>query len=237
MFQWDSVMKSAIKRTFFYSVARRVAHLLRIRRASVFNSSMYLEPIQDVEEWEKKGRPVPPPHLVKQKTVKEYAAKFSTGVFVETGTYLGDMVSAMKDSFHRIVSIELDVNLYRRAKRRFEGSDNILILQGDSSEELPRLLANIGEPCLFWLDGHYCHYPGGKTAKGALETPIMEELKCILGHSVAGHIILIDDARLFLGDNDYPTLEEVQCLVQERRPDWVFEVQDDIIRTYERQYG
>ncbi|MBE9547029.1 MAG: hypothetical protein IMF10_06005 [Proteobacteria bacterium] len=184
-----------------------------------------------LRNWEKKGKPVPPPDLVKQKTVKGYARKFSLDTLIETGTYLGDMVDATRDTFGRIFSIELDDALYERARKKFSKFDYISIVQGDSGEVLPVILADIKQPCLFWLDGHYS---GGITAKGRLETPISQELYHILAHSVEGHVILIDDARLFTGRDNYPTIEEIQELVFKRHPDWIFEVKNDIIRIHGR---
>jgi hypothetical protein len=42
------------------------------------------------------GKPVPPPHFVKQSVVRKYAKKFRIEVLVETGTYHGAMVEAMR---------------------------------------------------------------------------------------------------------------------------------------------
>ena len=50
--------------------------------------------------------PVPPPHVVKQRVLREYAERYELKVFVETGTYRGDMVQAMKPLFDKIYSIE-----------------------------------------------------------------------------------------------------------------------------------
>ncbi len=180
-----------------------------------------------INGWKKMGNPIPPPHLIKQETVKEYAQKFSTQILIESGTYLGDMVFAMKDVFNQIYSVELDSDLYMKTKERFANAQNIHIIQGDSSKALPDLLSLIKQPCLFWLDGHYS---GGITTKGALNTPILEEVKYIFAHAVKDHIILIDDARHFIGQKDYPTIEHLKELVAKERPSWVFEVKDDIIR-------
>jgi len=121
--------------------------------------------------------------------------------------------------------------LYERARKKFSKFDYISIVQGDSGEVLSVILADIKQPCLFWLDGHYS---GGDTAKGRLETPILQELHCVLTHSIEGHVILIDDARLFTGQNNYPTVGEIQELVFKRHPDWRFEVKHDIIRIHGR---
>lgn len=89
----------------------------------------------------------------------------------------------------------------------------------------------MNEPCLFWLDGHYS---GGNTSNGEKETTIMEELKRICAHSVINYVILIDDAREFTGQDDYPTLESLRIFIKARLPCHEFEVQGDIIRIYKK---
>jgi hypothetical protein len=186
-----------------------------------------------ISNWVEKGKPIPPPHLIKQETVKEYARKFSTQILIESGTYLGDMVFAMKDIFSQIYSIEIDSDLYMRAKERFANVQNIHIIKGDSSKVLPDILTSIRQLCLFWLDGHYS---GGITAKGDLDTPILEELKHVFAHTIKDHVILIDDARCFIGQKDYPTIKALREFVAKERPNWVFEVKDDIVRIHENIY-
>jgi len=156
--------------------------------------------------WLIKGKPVPPPDYVKEKIIKKYAFRFSPKVFIETGTCCGDKVNAFKYLFLKIISIELDKELYKQAKQRFKDYSNIEIIQGDSSEILPKILPGIRGTILFWLDAHYS---GGITARGKKETPILNELKAILNNHPKENIILIDDARLFVGKNDYPTVDEL----------------------------
>lgn len=179
--------------------------------------------------WEKQGRPSPPPHIVKEELIKEYAKTFKTRILVETGTYLGDMVYAMRRSFSKILSFELDQTLAEQARQRFANDSHITIIQGDSGRLLGDYLTNIHEPCLFWLDGHYS---GGITARGALDTPIKSELKHILSHPVEGHVILIDDARCFTGENDYPTLNDLRKFLNERKSGWHFSIDTDVIRMH-----
>lgn len=184
-----------------------------------------------LRKWIKSGKPLPGPHFYKQKVVKYYARKFSPEIFIETGTYQGDMIHAVKKKFNQIYSIELNEALYRNAKKRFVKNNHISIIYGDSTVQLKIILPNIDKPCLFWLDAHYS---GGSTAKGDLETPIMEEMNLILNHSNLKHIILIDDARLFIGKNDYPSIEKVKNLVFKYHKDWLFIIKDDIIRIHSR---
>lgn len=177
--------------------------------------------------WEKQGRPSPPPHIIKEELIKNFAQTFNTQILIETGTYLGDMVQAMRKSFTRIISFELDQTLAAQAQDRFANDNHIEIIQGDSGKLLGELLKRINEPCLFWLDGHYS---GGITAKGTLETPIKNELTAILSHPVDGHVILIDDARCFTGENDYPTLDELKTFVAQHNLN--FSVEHDVIRIH-----
>lgn len=180
-------------------------------------------------KWLQSGKPIPTPNAVKQMIVKGYANRFKTSIFIETGTYLGDMVFEMINIFSKIYSIELSDKLYEKAKKKFSGYKDISILKGDSSRVLPKILNKIEEPCLFWLDAHYSK---GITAKGEKETPVIEELKHILGHPIEDHVILIDDARCFTGQNNYPSLEELNKIILDKYPDHLFKVKDDIIRSH-----
>ena len=183
-----------------------------------------------VAAWMAAGRPVPAPSLVKQRIVRHYAKRFRLRTLVETGTYLGDMIEATRDTFDRIYSVELDKALHDNARQRFDGQQKICLLQGDSGTVLPHILRAIQEPTLFWLDGHWS---GGITAKGEKDTPIVAECEAVLAHPVEGHVILVDDARCFTGENDYPTIAGMRNLCVQR-PDMNFEVEADVIRVHKR---
>jgi len=158
-------------------------------------------------------------HDYKKQVVSSYGS--GVRVLIETGTYYGEMVEAQMDNFDRIISIELSERLYKKAVDKFRGVKNVVILNGDSGKLLPSIVKTLHEPVIFWLDGHYS---GGVTAKGSKETPIREELACILNHHIK-HVILIDDARCF-GKGDYPTLEEIQAV----KGKYSYELKHDIIR-------
>jgi len=191
-----------------------------------FNFKVERKRAVEVDKWVSNGMSLPPPHAFKQLLIIDYAAKFALRNFVETGTFLGYMVEVMQYKFHHLFSIELDTTLYERAKWKFRKSSNITILQGDSSAVLPVILAGIKEPALFWLDGHYS---GGVTAKGAFNTPIVSELRSILDHPVKQHVILVDDARCFVGNDDYPTIEELRSMVMKYDSSLHFHVENDIV--------
>jgi len=183
--------------------------------------------IINLRKWIRSGKPLPGPHLYKRKVVKYYAKKFLTEIFIETGTYQGDMIHAVKKKFKQIYSIELDENLYKKTKKRFAMNYHISIIQGDSTVQLKKILSNINKPCLFWLDAHYS---GEGTTRGSFETPIVKEIDLILTHSKLDHVILIDDARLFTGKNDYPSITKIKKLISDHHKDKVFVIMDDIIR-------
>jgi len=169
---------------------------------------------------------LPSLHIVKQNNIHEYRQKFNIQLLVETGTFKGDMVEAQKAHFKKIYSIELGDELYINAVQRFQNDKNVSILQGDSALVLNDILKEIAEPTLFWLDGHYS---AGITAKADKNTPILAELEQILNH-LDSHVILIDDARLFTGTDDYPTIPDLCSFILSITPDKRIQIADDIIR-------
>ena len=179
------------------------------------------------EKWIKNGCQSSTPHIAKQRAIAEYQDKYKYEVLVETGTFLGDMVEAQKKRFRNIFSIELDVDLFNKAKRRFRNNKNITIVQGDSGKVLPQILSEINEPAIFWLDGHYS---AGITAKGDKECPIFEELDAIFNSKNFDHILLIDDARCFIGQGDYPTIAQLTDYIKNKNGKYHVEVKHDIIR-------
>jgi len=179
--------------------------------------------------WEAAGKPVPAPNALKIAEVVAYAQRFAPRVFIETGTYRGDTLDALKHHVALAYSIELAPELASRARVRFAVDPHVEILCGDSAVLLPEILDDLYEPALLWLDGHWSM---GETAKADdFETPIQAELEAVLGHRVRDHIVLIDDARLF-GSGDYPSIGHIEALVREHRPEWQFTVADDIIRAH-----
>lgn len=185
-----------------------------------------VSPAVQLEEWIKNGKPFPPPHVVKQNTIKEYGNTYAIKTLVETGTYLGEMVEAQLPNFKEIYSIELSEKLYRKASRKFKNHTNVHLLQGDSGKVMRQITAKLDSPALFWLDGHYS---GGITALGDKECPVIEELNIITSDNIP-HIILIDDARLFIGANDYPKVEEILTFCKNTSFKYKLENKDDILR-------
>ena len=180
--------------------------------------------------WRWASRPASPPHLFKQSVVRDYARRFALRIFVETGTYHGEMLATQKEFFNQLFSIELDRQLYRRARKRFALDEHVFVVPGDSAFVLPFVLNKVSGPALFWLDAH-AMIDG---VQGELLTPIREELRAILEHGpLSDDVILIDDARLFGSAQDYPSVREVEEIVHHYYPRWYVGVEDDIIRIHQ----
>ncbi len=188
------------------------------------------EKIKDIDSrvayiWQKGGM-LPLTPEFKQKNIKEYAKEYNCKILIETGTYLGDTVNALKNDFDEIFTIELSKDLFEKATKRFNNVSKIHCYQGNSKDILPNILDNINQIPIFWLDAHYS---AGITAKGDKDTPIIEELKIILS-KLNKTVILIDDAREFGTEADYPSLFNVECLIKKSFPKADFKVYNDVIR-------
>lgn len=173
------------------------------------------------------------PNLLKRRTIRDYARRYGIETLVETGTYRGDTIWAARRWFREIHSIELQPDLYRRAVDRFASYPHVRLSEGDSGDVLPGVVSGLTAPALFWLDGHWS---GGLTARGERDTPVKIELRTVLGDTRFPHVVLIDDARHFTGEGDYPSLQEVQTMARSR-PEFAVDVHSDIIRIAPRLHS
>ena len=77
------------------------------------------------------------------------------------------------------------------------------------------------------MDGHYS---AGITAQGEKDCPIFEELAAIFDGKKFNHILLIDDARDFIDQGDYPSIDQLTKYIKSKNEDFQVEVKHDIIR-------
>ncbi len=197
-----------LKRTPFYGLYKAAGHY------------------PDYWYWKLRGEPIRSPHLVKQRAVREYAERYGLRVLVETGTYYGEMVAAMRGRFDEIYSVEYDHALAVRAAQKFARWPHIHILEGDSALKIPEILSKLERPALFWLDAGYYGWAGLQGDKQRLTT----ELESILGHRIKQHVILMDDARGLNGQNGAPTVEQLKQRIDAQFPGHAIEVKHDILR-------
>jgi hypothetical protein len=201
-----------------------------LRRTPFYGAIKSISHYPDYWYWNLRIRHGRTPHLFKQRTVREYARRYTLRVLIETGTYYGEMVAAVKNDFDRIDSIEFDPALARRAARLFERHPKIRILEGASEQFIPELLKSLSEHALFWLDAGY--YTWDNLPRNRERLPA--ELAAILGHSIKGHVVLIDDAatlKFCAGDQKEPLdVSELQTNLAAAFPDRLVEVQHNIVR-------
>jgi hypothetical protein len=204
------------------------AHPIRsmLKQTPLYASFKQLGHYPDYWWWKLRGEPRRIPHIIKQRTVREYAQAFDLSTLVETGTYYGEMVAALASRFRRIYSIELDAELARRAQQRFSKYSHVEIIEGDSQSVVPKLLRRLNERCLWWLDAGYCGWGGGIGDPNRLGS----EFSDILSDRVRDHVILMDDADGINGEGGSPTLAELIELIESNYPNRLVEVAQNIIR-------
>jgi hypothetical protein len=202
-----------------------------LKRLPIYTAFKQLGHYPDYWYWKVRGEPRRIPHLLKQRTVLEYARAYRLTTLVETGTYYGEMIAAVGKHFQRIYSIELDARLAKLAQQRFCGNARVEIIEGDSQKVVPRLLQQINEGCLWWLDAGYCGWIGELGNPNRLGS----ELNSILSDRRFTHVVLMDDADGVNGEGGSPTLDELIGSIQSNYPDRQVEVVRNIIRITPRQ--
>jgi hypothetical protein len=176
-------------------------------------------------------------HPLPRHLAEALARRLDLKVAVETGTYLGDTAALLRQFFSEVWTIELSDDLHGRAQARYRHLAGVHFLQGSSAEILPKVAGEIGQPALFWLDGHWtADSASGSTAGEEQQCPVMEEIAAIDAYDWSERsCILIDDARLFLGPpagpyrrEDWPPFLEVLTQLRAQWPRFVT-VLDDVI--------
>jgi hypothetical protein len=149
------------------------------------------------DRWHKAGCPENPPELFKYMRLEEFAKTYNLSTLIETGTYYGAAPYFNKGNFSKIYTIEYDEKLYNQSWELLKFYHNIKMIRGDSTAELPKILSNINEPCLFWLDANH-------------RVTLSLELQTIEKYHIKNNIILIDDLRLFGNHITTISIKDVQ---------------------------
>src|SRR5579862_5495861 len=166
----NPVARRLLKRTLY---ATRAANVARARRGRRIAQKGLQSRMRFGYRWIKDGS-----GTLDRDFVALLAGSFGIDSFVETGTYRGDSLAAVRDIFARLISVELSPDLAAAARSRFAGDAAVSIIEGDSAAGLGAALASIPDrPAILWLDAHYS---GGATAKGDRNTPIQAEIEQIL---------------------------------------------------------
>jgi len=132
----------------------------------------------------------------------ELQRKFGINTFIETGTFKGKTAHWASAYFREVITIESSQRLHSDAIQRYGGISNIRFLLGTSCERLKEIVLTKKEPCVFWLDSHWCE---GITEGETYQCPLIEEID-IINRSEFENYLLIDDARFFLSPPPPPNL-------------------------------
>jgi hypothetical protein len=127
------------------------------------------------------------------------------GIFVETGTYKDETSAEMAPHFNNVHTIEIQPDLFRRTFQLFKNT-NVKCHFGDCAKVLPILAPTLTENTVFWLDGHWSC---GETGKGDKDVPLLEELNAINNGYKGTAVIIVDDYRLFNGNDEYVDWSEI----------------------------
>jgi hypothetical protein len=119
---------------------------------------------------------------------------YGMDTFIETGTNKAETSMWAAGAFGRVITVEGYEPLYRSAVAQYGSTKNIEFLLGNSPAKLREIIPTLTTPAIFWLDAHWC---GTETFGLSAECPVLEEIQIINGSSLP-HVLLVDDARLFL---------------------------------------
>jgi hypothetical protein len=141
--------------------------------------------------------------------------RFGLEQFVETGTYHGKSAMLATSQFDLVTTCDIDPEKVKRLTGlRLPSPKRLVAICGNSPDVLRTIFADPDcKPALVWLDAHWSEGP-----KLGPECPLLDELLAI-GGTHGKHVILIDDARLFLNPpppphdpGQWPTFNEIRAL-------------------------
>lgn len=159
-------------------------------------------------EWSLRDYQSPSPHFIKQLQIFNNA--IPDGIWIETGTYLGETTEFLRSKGFKVYTIEPKQEFFEKAKNKFENFNEVIVLKGLSEQVLPELLPRLQGNINFWLDGHYS---GGNTFKGPLDTPILKELDALRKNlnNFKNICVMIDDVRMFNPNihSEYPSIDVI----------------------------
>ncbi len=170
---------------------------------------------------------------ISQELILAIQKEFRYKNFIETGTYLGNTAIWASEHFETIYTIEIDHEISQKAFFNARHKNNINFIIGDSSKELSAISSALTGSNIYWLDGHWCQ----EVPKISFECPLVYELNSIVARP--DDIILIDDARFFMGvvpyphdPSNWPRIDEVLLILRNKYPEHRIVIVLDIIMCF-----
>lgn len=174
--------------------------------------------------------------------IKEFIEQVQIDVFVETGTASGGSIKEASKYFNECHTIELN-----EGRPKYDPSiKNITWHTGNSIDVLPDIVRGLlkhkeengMQPedyryCLWWLDSHF---DGDKPKNSPFKDCYLLEELDIISQYAQDSIIIIDDARLFMGypphpnePKEWPTIQQTFAKFKDKFEYYFVTVCDDYI--------
>jgi hypothetical protein len=156
-----------------------------------------------------------------------------SSTYIESGSCYGESIKrALEGGFTRVKSVELHQPYYEHCLDKFKGK-NVELFLGKSTDMLDKMLEDIYEPIVIFLDAH----PAGEGTESHEEwvkgntdyfqhTILTNELSIILAHR-KDHLIVIDD-QVFGPESD-----SYMAKLSESNPNYKFQWFDEQLAPHE----
>lgn len=95
------------------------------------------------------------PHGILRRVCKRFPEYSGIEVLIETGTFKGKTTCQESRYFREVHTVELNGELFHSNADTFARYPNIHAYHGDCVVMLPKILAELDEPCVFFLDAHW----------------------------------------------------------------------------------
>ena len=158
-----------------------------------------------------------PYSYTKFRQLKALGRRSGAKVLIETGTYLGNTAMRCSRVFDRVVTMELDPELFRKSEVYLSRRTNVECLEGDALKLLPAVLdrPDVRDAIVF-LDGHFS---GGVTAHGDVAEPACEEIEVLARFKDKLCSFIVDDFRCFGRDKGWPRKSELIASIEKHSGD------------------
>ncbi|MER9228543.1 hypothetical protein NKI39_23470 [Mesorhizobium sp. M0664] len=172
-----------------------------------------------------RNRQFVPHSLTKLHNMKTCRDMTGATTAVEIGSYKGVTTKRMSYLFEKVISVEIDEELYHQASKRCAGRKNVELMLGDGAKLLPDIAAEV-RTALIFLDGHFS---GGITGQGDEPEPVLKELDLIQANLDHFCAVIVDDFRLFGVEPGWPRKAEVMQKLEDVLPasEWAHGVLND----------
>ena len=137
---------------------------------------------------------------------------FDINTYIETGTGSCASLGMAKRHFENLYTI--DIKDFRKSAE----SNGAKFCHGNSITELPKILSEVKERAVIYLDAHIICNEGK-------DLPLMQELEIINSHFIKTHVIIIDDIRLLYRMK--LNKQDLEKKILSIKPDYTIEYIDD----------